>query len=96
LLRRLGLGRVEIVVGDGIDGYQRRAPYDGIIVTAGVRDVAPEWGRQLSNGGRLVVPLTGEDGVGEVVAFVKRDRDLLPVATSPCAFLPIRDSATNT
>jgi len=55
-LAALGLS-AECRVGDGTIGYSGKAPYDGIIVTAGAPDVPEPLARQLSLGGRLIVPV---------------------------------------
>lgn len=52
-------GRPEVVVAcaDGAGGFPGLAPYDRVIATVGVWDLAPAWLAQLRRGGRLVVPL---------------------------------------
>jgi len=57
LLRHLGYVNVETVVGDGSRGYPERAPYDGILVTAGAPEVPDVLVNQLAQGGRLVIPV---------------------------------------
>jgi protein-L-isoaspartate(D-aspartate) O-methyltransferase len=52
--------RMEFAVADGSLGFTRRAPYDGILVTAGAPRVPPSLFAQLREGGRLVIPLGGE------------------------------------
>ena len=44
-------------VGDGTIGYREGGPYDGIIVTAGAPDVPELLARQLTIGGRMVIPV---------------------------------------
>jgi protein-L-isoaspartate(D-aspartate) O-methyltransferase len=93
VLAQLGEQRVEIVVGDGRNGYQPRAPYDRIIITAGASRVMRPWGDQLVDGGRLVVPLVDYTGRGLSVIFDKVGGELVRGAEVPCGFLPIRDVA---
>lgn len=57
LLRELGYANVESVLGDGSRGHLARAPYDGIIVTAGAPQVPESLVGQLALGGRLVIPV---------------------------------------
>lgn len=45
-----------LVVGDGLLGWPERAPYDRILVTAGVREVPRSWIEQTRPGGVLVMP----------------------------------------
>jgi protein-L-isoaspartate(D-aspartate) O-methyltransferase len=55
-----GIGNVELVVGDGTEGYAGKAPYDAINVAAGSRHGVPQaLIDQLGDGGRLVLPLDG-------------------------------------
>jgi protein-L-isoaspartate(D-aspartate) O-methyltransferase len=49
--------RAAVTVGDGRDGAPDGAPFDRIIVTACADGVAPSWRDQLSEKGRLALPL---------------------------------------
>ncbi|MBU3698971.1 MAG: protein-L-isoaspartate(D-aspartate) O-methyltransferase [Candidatus Kapabacteria bacterium] len=44
-------------IGDGTIGYREGGPYDGIIVTAGAPDVPEILARQLTIGGKMVIPV---------------------------------------
>jgi protein-L-isoaspartate(D-aspartate) O-methyltransferase len=57
-LAAAGLAGVTVVCGDGMDGVPGHAPYDRIIVTAGVWDLAPQWLAQLRGDGRIVAPVS--------------------------------------
>jgi protein-L-isoaspartate(D-aspartate) O-methyltransferase len=50
-LSEAGVTNVVVICGDGALGEADGAPYDGIIVTAGVADLAPAWMAQLRPGG---------------------------------------------
>jgi len=67
-LATLGLERVRVVCGDGAEGVPGRAPYDRIIATVGVWDLAPAWREQLAAGGRIVAPISVR-GIQLSVAF---------------------------
>jgi protein-L-isoaspartate(D-aspartate) O-methyltransferase len=58
-LKSLGLTNVQIYVGDGTLGWQASAPYDAILVTAAAPEVPQALLEQLSDGGRLVIPVGG-------------------------------------
>ena len=62
LLAELGLDNVTVHVGDGTSGWPEKAPYDAIVVTAAPPRVPPPLLEQLSEGGRLVIPV-GMPGV---------------------------------
>jgi protein-L-isoaspartate(D-aspartate) O-methyltransferase len=57
-LAAAGFADVSVICGDGADGVPDLAPYDRIIVTAGVWDLAPRWLAQLGAGGKIVLPLS--------------------------------------
>lgn len=49
---------VEFICGDGSKGYEKEAPFDGILVSASVQTVIPQaWREQLKIGGRIVCPI---------------------------------------
>ena len=58
---RLGYDNVAIICGDGSLGLPDEAPFDAILVAAGGDKVPEPLKRQLRLGGRLVVPVGGEN-----------------------------------
>ena len=46
-----------VVCADGAVGYPEQAPYDRVIATVGVSDLAPAWLEQAAPQARIVVPL---------------------------------------
>jgi protein-L-isoaspartate(D-aspartate) O-methyltransferase len=67
-LEAAGYDRVEVVLADAENGVPEGAPYDRIVVTAGTWDIPPTWRDQLSERGRIVVPLRMR-GLTRSVAF---------------------------
>lgn len=47
----------KMIYGDGYIGYAEQAPFDGIIVTAGAPELPEALLKQLTLGGRLVIPV---------------------------------------
>ena len=88
-LAAAGLEGVRVVLGDGGLGYPDGAPYDRIILTVGVWDIAPAWREQLRPGGRLVLPLT-IGGSQKSVAFVRAQDQLVSDSVKDCAFMRLR------
>ncbi len=84
-----GCDGVVLVTGDGAAGHPDRAPYDRIIATVGVWDLAPAWGEQLTRNGRLVVPLDLH-GVQRSVAFVRDGDHWTSDSARPCGFMRMR------
>jgi len=89
-LRSAGLGRVNVVCGDGGLGYADHAPYDRIILTVGAWDIAPAWWKQLKPGGRLLLPLEIKGGIQKSVAFDQRDGHLESVSVRDCGFITLQ------
>ena len=57
LLSAAGYRHVHVIVADGEKGEPSRAPYDRIVVTVEAADLAPAWVDQLTEQGRIVMPL---------------------------------------
>lgn len=87
---------VTVACGDGWQGAPSEAPYDRIVVTTGVWDLAPSWLSQLRDHGLLVVPLWLRPGVELSVAFQKVAEPSGSILRSRsvfrCAFLRLRGS----
>jgi protein-L-isoaspartate(D-aspartate) O-methyltransferase len=88
-VRLTGLGyRVEVVVGDGSLGYVPRSPYAGIVVGAGAPAVPPALVEQLTDGGRLVIPVGSR--ISQRLTVVRRTAS--GTETEPgeaCVFVPL-------
>lgn len=85
----IGPNRVHVICGDGALGWPSGAPYDRIILTVGAWDVAPEWVRQLTPQGRLVLPLALHT-VQLSVALDRQGETLLSASMRPCGFMRLR------
>lgn len=77
---------VEVVIGDGADGYAGGAPYDRIIVTVGCRTIARSWLRQLREDGLLLVPLE-HAGHHPVMALRRRGLELEGAISTVATFV---------
>jgi protein-L-isoaspartate(D-aspartate) O-methyltransferase len=81
-------GSVEIREADGSLGDPDGAPWDGIIVTAAAPAVPHELREQLSDGGRLVIPVGSRDR--QLLTVVTRDGDeWLERSDGYCVFVPL-------
>ena len=83
-----GHQHVRVLTADGAHGDPDHAPYDRVIVTVGAWDLPPAWREQLSDGGRLVVPLRWR-GQTRSVAFTRDGDYLHGERTELCGFIPM-------
>lgn len=60
-LDALGYRNVKVVVGDGTQGFPVEAPYDAITVAAAAPALPPALLAQLSEGGRMIIPVGQPD-----------------------------------
>jgi protein-L-isoaspartate(D-aspartate) O-methyltransferase len=87
-LRSAGYDNVQLRIGDGSRGWIERGPFDKIMVSAAPRDIPQRLLGQLKAGGKMVLPLGGEDDQTLIVvekgddAHV-RTHELIAVRFSP-------------
>jgi len=62
-LQQLDLHNVSMKHGDGWQGWPSKAPFDSIIVTAAPAEVPVALLQQLSDGGRLVIPVGAQEQI---------------------------------
>lgn len=88
-LRELGFVNAEVRAGDGCLGWEERAPFEGVMVTAAAADVPEALVRQLKPGGRLVIPVGPPHRTQDLQVLDKdeqgrvRSRSVLPVVFVP-------------
>jgi protein-L-isoaspartate(D-aspartate) O-methyltransferase len=87
-LEAVGSKNVDIIVGDGTLGYPKKAPYEGIIITAATPSVPRPLIEQLAEGGRLVAPVGGRD-IQELIRFRKKDGSLTEECHGGVRFVPL-------
>jgi protein-L-isoaspartate(D-aspartate) O-methyltransferase len=92
LLRLLGYDdRVQVEVVDGTLGWRPRAPFDGIVVTAGAPQIPRPLIEQLAPDGRLVLPM-GEDEVQTLVRIRRGPGGLEEEYLGECRFVKLLGS----
>ena len=63
LFKKLRLKPKKVIFGDGYQGLPDQAPFEAIVVTAGVAEVPKPLLEQLIIGGRLVIPLGDKEQI---------------------------------
>jgi protein-L-isoaspartate(D-aspartate) O-methyltransferase len=87
-IRAAGASNVSLLPGDGTLGWREYAPYDAILVTAGSPDVPTPLAEQLSDGGRLLIPI-GERDEQILTLFTKRGEELERRDIGAARFVPL-------
>ena len=72
-LKGLGYANVETRCENGYFGWQEKAPFDGIIVTAAASHIPQALVEQLKPGGRMVIPV-GQPYMSQVLMLLTKDR----------------------
>lgn len=87
-LAALNLRNVLYRWGDGWEGWNALAPYNGIIVTAGATQVPQALLDQLAVGGRLVIPV-GEDDKQKLLLIIREKNGFVQRALDDVRFVPL-------
>jgi protein-L-isoaspartate(D-aspartate) O-methyltransferase len=87
-LARLGYDGVEVIAGDGSEGYPPAAPYAIILVTAAAPLVPPALLEQLAEDGRLVIPV-GDLRHQDLLLNLKHAGHVKTRVLDPCQFVPL-------
>lgn len=88
-LQDLGYDNVHVVCGDGTLGLPEEAPFDAIIVTAGAPVVPEALIEQLTDGGRLIIPV-GPETRGQRLLRIRREgHDIVEEDLGPVRFVPL-------
>ena len=89
VLGDMGYGNVFIKVGDGTLGWQEFAPFDKIVVTASSLDIPTPLLDQLSQAGKMVMPL-GPRYAQRLMVLEKSKKGLVSRRdTCGCVFVPL-------
>jgi protein-L-isoaspartate(D-aspartate) O-methyltransferase len=86
-LQQLDLHNVSMKHGDGWLGWASKAPFDCIIVTAAPTQVPDALLHQLSEGGRLVIPVGAQEQVLRV--YTRRQDEFPVIEVEAVRFVPL-------
>ncbi len=88
VLDSLGYTNVEVHLAEETLGYQPKAPYDAIMVTAAAPVVPTDLLTQLAIGGRMVIPV-GSRHVQDLCKITKRRQKNVVQNLGGCRFVPL-------
>ncbi|MBN1550711.1 protein-L-isoaspartate(D-aspartate) O-methyltransferase [bacterium] len=87
-LEDLGYYTVRFMIGDGSAGWSDCAPFDRIIVTAGSPSVPKPLAAQLSESGKMVLPL-GNHQTQQITSVIKCAQEYRLVSEGSCKFVDL-------
>ena len=88
LLNSLGYTNIEVYLAEETLGWQKEAPYNAIIVTAGAPRVPADLLAQLASGGRMVIPV-GSLYVQELYKITRQRRKNKVENLGGCRFVSL-------
>lgn len=91
-LDSLNYRNVYVRSGDGYRGWPEHAPFDAIIVTCAPEDIPRPLVEQLSEGGRMVIPVGTKSQ--ELLLLTKRDGQMARQSVTAVRFVPMTGEAT--
>jgi protein-L-isoaspartate(D-aspartate) O-methyltransferase len=89
ILSELGYQNIQLHLADGSLGWPEGGPYDGILVAASAPEVPPPLLEQLTDGGRLVLPV-GSRGFQQLEIWEREGKNFECRKNIAVAFVPLR------
>lgn len=82
--------KVKVVLGDGTKGYEEKAPYDRIIVTAAAPNILDSWKNQIRGEGMIIAPVGPERYYQELLVSKRKiDGSFETKKYGGCVFVPL-------
>jgi protein-L-isoaspartate(D-aspartate) O-methyltransferase len=89
VLARMRIPNVHVRLGDGHRGWPEAAPFAAVLVTAAPEEIPGALVDQLEPGGRLVIPVGGQDELQTLHVFERVGGDLKLQQALPVRFIPL-------
>ena len=93
-LEKLGYSNIKYRIGDGYRGWKENAPFEGIIVTAAPADIPDKLIEQLSQGGRMIIPVG--DLSQELLLIENTNEGVKRKKITAVRFVPMTGQSNNT
>ena len=89
-LHKLGYNNIQVRIGDGYYGWEKYAPFDGIVVTAATSHIPPPLIQQLNPGGRMIIPVGSRFLTQQLLMITKSDKgNITTQQILPVRFVPL-------
>jgi protein-L-isoaspartate(D-aspartate) O-methyltransferase len=89
-MKELGIKNVNVIEGDGGEGYAAGAPYDRAIFTAGAYDLPHPFFEQIKEGGLFLVVIKSEGGGDTLVLLRKEPDHFESIDSMACGFVQMK------
>ncbi len=89
ILKELQFNNIQVICGDGYEGYKEKAPYDKILLTAAPKELPEELLKQLKINGILVAPIGDVKEIQILYKFTKTKEGLKKESVIPVRFVPM-------
>jgi protein-L-isoaspartate(D-aspartate) O-methyltransferase len=96
LFDQIGITNVELKIGDGFFGWEEKAPFDAILMTAAAPRVPEPLWRQLREGGRLILPLGAAGRTQKLIRVRKAAGKQVIEELSEVIFVPLTGAIQKT
>jgi protein-L-isoaspartate(D-aspartate) O-methyltransferase len=93
LLKSLNFDNVNTHIGDGYFGWESKAPFDCIMITASINHIPPPLLKQLKNQGKLILPLGNPFSYQNLVLVTKYGDDYKVKQITGVLFVPMTGHA---
>ena len=88
-IQKLGFQNVTLRCGDGTNGWEVYAPFDGILVAAGSPDLPQPLLSQLKIGGKLVIPIGQDPKTQNLIRVTRTSNGFQTEDFGACSFVPL-------
>jgi len=89
LLKSLNFNNINTYRGDGYFGWESKAPFDCIMITAAINHIPPPLLKQLKNQGKLILPLGNPFNYQNLVLVTKHGDDYKVKQITGVLFVPM-------
>jgi len=88
-IKKTGYINTEVITGDGTQGYQKKAPYDRISVTASAPDIPTPLIEQLKPGGQMLIPIGTRYHQNLIKIIKTHNGEITKKNLGGCIFVPL-------
>jgi protein-L-isoaspartate(D-aspartate) O-methyltransferase len=88
IMKNLGITGIHFKIGDGSIGWEEESPFDGIVVTAGAPFVPEDLMKQLTTGGKIIIPIG--DRISQRLQVIEKGEKIIEKRDiCGCTFVPL-------